>query len=212
MEKVDNHEVLGDVAEYYSHKLKLFGETAKGVDWNGEETQHIRFKQLSSIIDHTRQSFSLVDFGCGYGALLDYLNNNDALISYTGIDICETMISSALKRYKYDKRAKFINSIKPQTISNYAIASGIFNVKLSCSDEVWFEHVISTLDAMNRASKDAFSFNCLTTYSDKECMREDLYYADPARLFEWCKSQYSRNVALLHDYDLYEFTILVRKL
>ena len=38
-----------------------------------------------------------------------------------------------------------------------------------------------------------------------------LYYADPGRLFDLCKRRYSRNIALLHDYGLYEFTILVRK-
>ena len=43
-------------------------------------------------------------------------------------------------------------------------------------------------------------------------MRPDLYYADPCELFDRCKRRYSRNVALLHDYDLYEFTILVRKM
>lgn len=42
-------------------------------------------------------------------------------------------------------------------------------------------------------------------------MKEHLYYADPAELFDHCKRNYSRNVALLHDYGLYEFTVLVRK-
>ena len=42
-------------------------------------------------------------------------------------------------------------------------------------------------------------------------MRPDLYYADPCRLFDLCKRRYAKNVALLHDYGLYEFTILVRK-
>jgi hypothetical protein len=42
-------------------------------------------------------------------------------------------------------------------------------------------------------------------------MREDLFYADPCELFDYCKTRFARNVALLHDYGLYEFTILVRK-
>jgi hypothetical protein len=42
-------------------------------------------------------------------------------------------------------------------------------------------------------------------------MRADLYYADPAQVFDYCKRRFSPNVALLHDYGLYEFTILVRK-
>ena len=42
-------------------------------------------------------------------------------------------------------------------------------------------------------------------------MRSDLFYSDPCNLFDICKRKYSRNVALLHDYGLHEFTIIVRK-
>jgi len=38
-----------------------------------------------------------------------------------------------------------------------------------------------------------------------------LYYADPIFLFEHCRRTFSRFVSLIHDYPLYEFTILVRK-
>ena len=39
----------------------------------------------------------------------------------------------------------------------------------------------------------------------------DLFYADPLHLFDRCKRTYSRFVTLLHDYPLYEFTIIVRR-
>ena len=39
----------------------------------------------------------------------------------------------------------------------------------------------------------------------------DLYYADPLDLFDYCKRNFSKNVALLHDYRLYDFTLIVRK-
>jgi hypothetical protein len=42
-------------------------------------------------------------------------------------------------------------------------------------------------------------------------MRDDLYYADPRVIFDHCKRSFSRWVALLHDYGLYEFTIIVRR-
>ena len=38
----------------------------------------------------------------------------------------------------------------------------------------------------------------------------DLYYADPRAFFDRCKRTSRGDVALLHDYGLYEFTILVR--
>jgi hypothetical protein len=54
-----------------------------------------------------------------------------------------------------------------------------------------------------------FAFNALTAYSDADRQRPDLYYADPLELFGHCRT-FSRFVALLHDYPLYEFTLLVR--
>jgi len=42
-------------------------------------------------------------------------------------------------------------------------------------------------------------------------MKEELFYADPLYFFDLCKKNFSRNIALLHDYYEYDFTILVRK-
>ena len=69
----------------------------------------------------------------------------------------------------------------------------------------------ATLDELDRTSRRGFAFNCLTAYSDRERMQSHLHYADPLALFDRCKRRYARNVALLHDYGLYEFTLLVRK-
>jgi len=51
----------------------------------------------------------------------------------------------------------------------------------------------------------------LTSYSDKEKQRPDLYYANPCFMFDYCMRNFSRDVALLHDYQMFDFTILVRK-
>ena len=69
-----------------------------------------------------------------------------------------------------------------------------------------------TLNELDRTSRLGFAFNCLTSYSDADKKRDYLYYADPCKLFDLCKRRYSKQVALLHDYGLYEFTILVRKM
>ena len=62
-----------------------------------------------------------------------------------------------------------------------------------------------------KLSRTGFAFNALSLYSDPDRRRPDLYYADPLYWFDHCKRRYCRFVALLHDYPLYEFTILVRK-
>lgn len=201
--------IQNEVARYYSAKLAEHGETPLGVDWNGEEGQTLRFEQLCKVIDEP--SFSILDLGCGYGALFDYLRTRFNDVEYLGCDVSTDMIEAARKRHDGYACAQFSLSSEPPSVSDYGIASGIFNVRLNRNDDQWQVYLETTLDSLNNSSTKGFAFNCLTSYSDRKKMRDYLYYADPLKLFDLCKRRYSRNVALLHDYGLYEFTILVRK-
>jgi SAM-dependent methyltransferase len=203
-------DLLAEVAEYYSSKLARYGATPRGVDWNGEESQTLRFEQLRMIIN-TSKPFSVNDLGCGYGAFYDFLAERYDSFSYSGIDVSESMILAAQQRHREKGQARFVLSSEPEQVADYGVASGIFNVRLRRSDDEWRSFLEATLDVFDRTSRVGFAFNCLTSYSDADKMRDYLYYADPCALFDICKRRYSRNVALLHDYGLYEFTILVKK-
>jgi len=202
--------ILRQVADYYSAKLAEYGQTARGVDWNGEESQKVRFEQLCKIIQQP-VGFSLNDLGCGYGALCDYLKVHYQDYAYYGYDVSSHMIGAAQDRHPQSPSATFVVADEPSSITDYGVASGIFNVRLGHDDARWREYLQSMLDILHRTSKKGFAFNCLTSYSDADKMRDYLYYADPCVLFDLCKRRYSRHVALLHDYGLYEFTLLVRK-
>ncbi|WP_257291686.1 class I SAM-dependent methyltransferase [Endozoicomonas sp. ONNA1] len=206
----DRTKLLSEVADYYSAKLAEHGETAGGVDWNGEESQALRFEQLCKIIDVT-ENFSINDLGCGFGSLYDYLEARYKMFSYSGIDVSKDMVETANNRYADKENACFVVSNEPESISDYSVASGIFNVRMERSDDQWRKYFEETLAVLDRNSRLGFSFNCLTSYSDEDKMHDYLYYANPCELFDLCKRRYSLNVGLLHDYGLYEFTILVRK-
>ena len=198
---------LADVGHYYSERLREHGASAKGVDWNSADSQRLRFAQLLRICGE-RQDFSLNDIGCGYGAFLDYLAERGKRCDYLGVDVAAPMTDKARELHP---GSRFLAGDRADRSADYSVASGIFNVKLSTDPADWRVHILETLDHLNETSKNGFAFNCLTKYSDADRMKEHLYYADPAELFDHCKRGYSRNVALLHDYGLYEFTILVRK-
>ncbi|PIE67726.1 MAG: SAM-dependent methyltransferase [Deltaproteobacteria bacterium] len=202
--------LLREIADYYSEKLLKYGETPLGVDWNGEESQNLRFLQLSKVINK-RGDFSLNDLGCGYGALYEHLSKNYDRFFYSGIDVSKAMIQSAQMRYGNKPNARFTLDNKPDQVADYGIASGIFNVRQKRSEIEWRNYIESTLDILDHTSRSGFAFNCLTVYSDKSKMRDYLHYADPCTLFDFCKKRYSKNVALLHDYGLYEFTLIIRK-
>lgn len=202
--------ILTNVADYYSAKLLEHGNTAKGVDWNGEGSQSLRFKQLNKIIC-SQEAFSIADIGCGYGAFLEYLGTRYRDFSYYGLDISKEMIEAAKQKYIANEQSTFEVGSLPSKMSDYCIASGILNVRLHHNGEEWRGYFDDTLELLNNWSSKGFAFNCLTSWSDEDKMRDNLFYANPGEVFDYCKKKYSRNVALLHDYDLYEFTILVRK-
>jgi SAM-dependent methyltransferase len=199
--------ILSKVEAYYSEKVKNHGTTSKGVDWNGEESQFLRFSVLSDVI--REEEFSILDLGCGYGAFIKYLENNfPNKFDFIGFDISDEMIKAAKGLYpNYSFTANELN-LKPV---DYVVASGILNVKDNISNEDWKIYIFEQIDKMDKLSLKGFSFNALTIYSDKEYMKDHLYYADPTEIFDYCKRKFSRNVALIHDYELYEFSIIVRK-
>jgi SAM-dependent methyltransferase len=199
--------ILTAVERYYSNRFAEHGPTAHGVDWNSTESQELRFEQLLRVADREHGPFALNDFGCGYGALLGYLRRRGIAIAYRGFDLSASMLEHA--RLNYDD-ASFVESVNELERADYTVASGIFNVKLDVSAEDWREYVLATLETIARLSAKGFAFNMLTSYSDADRMRDDLYYGDPRYFFDLCKREYSRHVALLHDYGLYEFTMIVR--
>jgi SAM-dependent methyltransferase len=199
------------VTNYFEESLNNHGASAHGVGWNSETAQELRFSQLIKIIDPTRP-FSLLDYGSGYGALADYLLRlGYPLESYTGFDVLESMVVKGREIHRGLPQCSFSSNIQELAPVDFAITSGIFNLKLETPFDEWTQYVTGELHKLNDLSRRGFSFNMLTKYSDPEYLRPDLYYADPCTWFDYCKSHFSRNVALLHDYEIYDFTILVRK-
>jgi SAM-dependent methyltransferase len=176
------------------------------------EAQESRFEQLLKIINE-KSNFSINDVGCGYANLFDYLKLQGFQdFRYYGSDISEEMIKKSLSLHVTDNiEIKLIKSISEIKVSDYSLASGLFNSIRSASLEDWSNYITESLIQMNQKSLRGFAFNMLTSYSDEERKRDDLYYGDPLFYFDYCKKNFSNNIALLHDYDMYDFTILVRK-
>ena len=205
------HALLRKVEEYYTAKVMAHGPTAQGVDWNSASSQHLRFQQLLRVVEYERGPFSLNDIGCGYGALAAYLQPSGNVFQYHGFDLSAEMIRLAHEHYGHLANCRFSHTLEAFVPAHYTVASGIFNVKLDTETEEWKAYMLDTIDQLSTLSTQGFAFNVLTSYADPERMRPELYYADPCFLFDYCQRRYSRWVAVLHDYGLYEFTIVVRK-
>jgi SAM-dependent methyltransferase len=202
--------LLAQVASYYDSKLTAHGATPAGVDWNSAASQLLRFQQLLRIIPPDAPAGILNDFGCGYGALADYLGANHAGWSYCGFDVSLKMIVAARSLHAAHAGRTFTAELAGMRKAAYTVASGIFNVKLDTPEDTWTDYMLATLDTVASLSEAGFAFNVLTSCCDPGRRRQDLYYADPVEVFQHCRARFSPRVALLHDYPLFEFTVLVR--
>ena len=201
-------DLLRKTRQYYDARLAEHGATPRGVDWNSEDSQRLRFSELTTLVKDAPDA-SILDYGCGYGALRAYLREHGHRGRYVGFDISQSMIDAA-RTGPTDEAARFTTERGALERVDYTLASGIFNVKQAAPDEEWRQYVLQTIADLSALSVRGFAFNALSSYSDSDRRRADLYYADPLELFDYCKRRISRFVSLLHDTPLYEFTILVR--
>jgi len=214
----DRSLLLDQVRAYYQQKLTEHGPTVRGVDWSNEDRQRLVFEQLTKICCSPRSGardtdFTLLDYGCGLGSLLGYLTNNAwSCKKYIGFDMLPDMVAAARQlNSAHSDTAEFTDQISSLYPADYVIGSGVITVKADADFSAWQNHVLTLLERMWRLAVKGLAFNSLTKYSDLPKMQDRLYYADPCFLFDFCKTHLSRNVALLHDYGLYEFTIVVRR-
>ncbi len=202
------------LGEYYAARMQRDDASFKA-GWRDDVAQLARFTQLAKVIDAgDLANLSINDLGCGLGDFSEFLTARGGRdMKYRGYDRLTSMVEEAQKRYEGNSARRFIKiedvvEIDP---ADYTVASGIFNLKFTISEHEWLYYMLHTIHVMNTKSAKGFAFNALTKYSDKEFMKEELYYADPCFLFDYCKRNFSKNVALLHDYKEYDFTIIVRK-
>ncbi len=206
--------MLNLAQEYLPYYAERAGEEdrARQVGWRDQCAQHARFQQFARAIRHSAEAgFEVADVGCGLGDLLPFLRSTGfTRLRYTGYDIIPGMVEAAAE-YHQDPKAEFqvISSVEEIEQTDYSFASGIFNARADHSDEAWWAHIQTCVKEMAAKSRCGVAFNILSTYSDEEKREASLYYADPCRLFDWCKREITPDVALFHDYGHWDFTVVL---
>jgi SAM-dependent methyltransferase len=208
---VDITQSLQKVRDLYSENLERSGAVSTAVGWNTPESQALRFRKLTEVVERDGAGFSVNDYGCGYGAHLDHLLAEGLPVTaYHGYDISEQMLDAARQGHTgFSGELDLRRGGTIETIADYTFVSGTFNVRFESDEDEWKKYILERLREIDAHSRRGFSFNLLSTYVDWK--QPHLFYGDPLFWFDHCKSNYSKRVSLLHDYPLYEWTIVVRK-
>jgi SAM-dependent methyltransferase len=201
-------EIESAVAGYYTRALARHGPTHRGVDWSSHESQELRFDTLLDGVDWSGGP-SLLDFGCGCGALATHLDVRGLVCDYVGYDIAPAMIDAAQEAFAGRADRRFTCDGDGLEPTDLVVASGIFNVRLETPPAIWEGYVEETLERLTRLARRRLAFNMLPPASPPELARPDLHYADPARIITYC-AELGREASLRDGYGLWEFTVIVR--
>ncbi len=206
---------------FYRSKFARFGDSAKGISWRDELTQHNRFRLLSSISSDME---SVIDVGCGLGHLYSFLRSKGFQGKYLGLEILEEFVELASQRVEGDPIAEvrlFDASMLAEKSSvpasplptgfEYGIVSGMFNLSSDNAEKFMYDVV----ERLWNVCEKGIAFNILSKYVEYE--DSYLYYVDPLKVFRFLKQELGAHVVMYHDYVLspdsfpYEVTFHVRK-
>lgn len=84
---------------FYQKAFKKHGISARGLNWNSEDTQNIRFEVLTTFLKDEISSSSIVDAGCGFGDFYLFLTKQNLHPKrYVGIDCIQDFIEISKQR------------------------------------------------------------------------------------------------------------------
>jgi SAM-dependent methyltransferase len=110
---------------FYISAIKKYGTSSKGVNWNSEQSQEIRFDIILDLLPEDLQNYIICDAGCGFGDFYKYIKQNRPK-KYIGIDSLEIMCEIAKKNTK----CEIVNAdiCKDQLpLADFYICSGAMN-------------------------------------------------------------------------------------
>ena len=188
----------------YDDRIKKYGSTPISVGWKDINTQYLRFETLINELKINKNS-SILDLGCGYGALINFLHENKIQFSekgYLGIDVSKNMIEIAKKNHEnFNFKNIDFFKIKGKKF-DFIICSGALNLKESNKD-IYCE-LEKFLKVFFKQSKFALTFNLIhdmVDYKDKSLN----YYELP--IVVKLISNFTRFFTVKNNINLYETSI-----
>jgi SAM-dependent methyltransferase len=196
-----------DYVQRYEKRLQEFGYSPVTLGWGVNGRQEVRFSVLAELALRTPGS-SVLDVGCGFCDLYDFLEKQGWQGRYTGIDIVPGLLEVARQRHPgIDVRELDITDDSVslgEDVYDFVISSGALNAALpSGSNEL---HIELALRSMHRRSRYATCVDFLSSYVDFQ--KPGAYHTDPSWALAAGK-RLTRRVLLRHDYMPYEFSLFL---
>jgi SAM-dependent methyltransferase len=190
----------GATARWYADKVRRYGFDHRGLGFRTQTSQHKRFD--AAIAMGELDGASLLDVGCGFGDLLDYLAQRRIRPrEYVGLDVCEPMIRRCRERFAtHEFVVGDVLAYEPRREFDYVIASGIFGLDAEGARE----RIRPTLERMFAWARIGLSANFLSRRSPAPA--EGRVYVEPTEVLAMAL-EITPAVRLDHSYLPNDFTL-----
>src|SRR6267142_282793 len=133
---------LSKIEKLYSDNARKFGIDSRSVAWRTPESQELRFSKLLEVVANRQEPFSVNELGCGYGELYKYMRRNGFSVrKFYGYDISEKMLENAREYIGGDEAVELFRLDHLDRAADYAITSGIFNVRFDVQAGLWTDYI-----------------------------------------------------------------------
>jgi SAM-dependent methyltransferase len=132
-----------DNKTFYTYAFEAHGQTPKGLSWASKNTQEIRFKIITQLLENELHKRSIVDAGCGFGDLYAYWQNQSLFpFHYIGIDAMEKFIDIASKRFSkaFFLHRDILKDALPK--ADWYVASGSLNILSDFETWLFLENML----------------------------------------------------------------------
>ena len=194
-----------DTARWYEDKVRRFGYDHRGLGFRNRSSQEKRFEALLALGDFDGRH--ILDVGCGFGDFLSFLLARGIRPVYTGLDLCEPMVSRGRERFAPEEGRFIAGDVldyAPDHPYDFVVASGIFGLDAAGARE----RIRPTVERMFEWARVGAAVNFLSRRSPAPA--EARVYVDPAELLE-LGLLLTPAVRLDHSYLPNDFTLHLYK-
>ena len=163
----------------YKDRLAALGPAPKGVFWRNQSTQIARFDALLDLVTTVTPAAnpSIADIGCGYGAMLEFLQKTPRYqrFQYIGVDINQAMINSCKQRFTAQKQLFFVGKQPPLPV-DFCVFSGTFNLCHTMDTSLWHDYIFINLQSCWKRSRYGLVLNLLCAPQTQ--IKNQIFYAN----------------------------------
>jgi SAM-dependent methyltransferase len=187
----------------YEQRLAQYGYSPAALGWGALGRQDVRFSVLAGPALEDPEC-SVLDVGCGFADLHDYLRVGGWRGQYHGIDIVPGLLEVARsRRPELDLRLLDVSECEDDEY-DVVIASGIFGARLTAEPNP--PHIERTLITMLRLARRVACADFLSTHVDFQ--RPEAWHTDPSWAVQ-AAARIAPRFLLRHDYMPYEFALFL---